>query len=87
MKKILPILFILIIAYNNGFAQSTGTIRGILQDSTGQQVLRDASVMALHSKDSSVEVSTLSGAGGTFALRNVPLTTVILQISFQGYAP
>ncbi|PZX60516.1 TonB-dependent receptor [Hydrotalea sandarakina] len=87
MKKILPILFILIIAYNDGFAQNTGTIRGILKDSTGQQVLRDASVMALNSKDSSVEVSTLSGAGGTFALRNVPLTTVILQISFQGYAP
>lgn len=87
MKKALLIFFILIINHSYNFAQNSGTIRGIVKDSTGQQVLRDASVMALNSKDSSVEVSSLSGAGGSFVLRNVPLTTVILQISFQGYAP
>lgn len=86
-KTILYIVISFLLQQSVAVAQSTGTIRGILKDSVGQQVLRDASVLALNVKDSSVEASTLSGAGGAFILRNVPLNSVLLQISFQGYAP
>ncbi|MBS1747034.1 MAG: TonB-dependent receptor [Bacteroidetes bacterium] len=82
-KFLISGIFILISA--TGFSQkATGSIKGILRDSTAHQVLKRATISILQS-DSTVAFQSLSADDGSFAIGNIPEGNFILKISFSGY--
>ena len=66
-------------------SQTTGTIKGKLIDSLSKQSLKDASITVLDAKDSTLEVFTLARPDGSFSLINIPLSEMIVQVTFLGY--
>ncbi len=66
-------------------AQTTGSVRGKLVDSTTKQSLKDASVTILDGRDSTLEVFGLAREDGSFSLSNISFGEMLLQIKFQGY--
>lgn len=68
-------------------AQITGTVKGKLVDSLNKQSLKDASITVLDGRDSSLEVFALAKADGSFAIANISLGAMIIQVKFQGYEP
>ncbi len=69
----------------NLFAQNAeGSIKGILRDSSEQEVLRQATVTILHS-DSSIATQTLSANDGSFTISGIANGNYILKVSFNGY--
>ncbi|MCW3088804.1 MAG: hypothetical protein JWQ78_2190 [Sediminibacterium sp.] len=68
-------------------AQTAGTIKGKLIDSTGKQSLKDATVTILDARDSTLEVFGLAKADGSFNLTNISFGDMLLQVKFQGYEP
>jgi len=66
-------------------AQSRGTLKGHLVDSTTKQSLKDASITVLDAQDSTLEVFGLSQSDGYFEIKNIALGNFLVQISFEGY--
>ncbi len=66
-------------------AQTTGSIKGKLVDSTSKQSLKDASITLLDPKDSTLELFGLTKADGSFEILNISFGTYLVHISFQGY--
>ncbi|MEP6683493.1 MAG: outer membrane beta-barrel protein [Parafilimonas sp.] len=66
------------------FSQNTGSIKGILRDSTEHKTLKSATISILHS-DSSAATQALSANDGTFNITNIPSGNYILKISYTGY--
>jgi len=62
-----------------------GSIKGKLVDSIAKQSLKDASISVLDPKDSTVEALGLAKDDGSFEVKNIPLGSYILHISFQSY--
>ncbi|MDB5190746.1 MAG: hypothetical protein JWQ96_309, partial [Segetibacter sp.] len=83
------VLLFLLVAYTAtpGFTQTknTGSVRGKVTDSTGNQSLKDATVSVLDAGDSSVVVFGLSKEDGTFFIENVPFGNNILLVTYQGF--
>ena len=86
MKKFIVILIISSLA-NFAQAQTVGTIRGKLIDSTNKQSLKDATVTVLDARDSTLEVFGLAAADGSFSITNITLGKMLVQVKFQGYEP
>ena len=66
------------------FGQTTGSLKGILRDSTEHEVLKRATIKILRN-DSSAAQETLSGDDGSFNITNIAAGSYILQISFSSY--
>lgn len=86
MKKIL-LAIVLLISANALFAQNSGTLKGKLVDTSSKQSLKDASIVILSPKDSTLEQYTLAKEDGSFEMRGIVFKTYLLRVSFQGYAP
>ncbi|MEI8110293.1 MAG: outer membrane beta-barrel protein [Chitinophagia bacterium] len=86
MKKFILILIISSLA-NFAKAQTVGTIRGKLIDSTNKQSLKDATITVLDARDSTLEVFGLAAADGSFSITNIALGKMLVQVKFQGYEP
>lgn len=85
MKKLFTLLTILISV--TAIGQATGTVRGIVKDtSSSRQSLQGASVVILD-KDSSLLSYGIAKADGSFEIDNVPFGSNLLMISFQGFSP
>lgn len=65
---------------------NTGSIKGVLRDSSEHQFLKEATVSVLHS-DSAVLNKSLSKNDGSFIITNIPAGDYILKISFTNYEP
>src|SRR5689334_19231298 len=69
----------------NLFSQTiNGSIKGQLRDTAEHQVLKRATISALHT-DSSLVTQVLSGDDGSFSINNLPFSNYILKIAFSGY--
>ena len=79
----LSMLFICVLVH----AQTAGTLKGKLTDTTGKQSLKDASVTILDPKDSTLELYSLAKADGSFTMQNISFGTYLLHITFQGFEP
>ena len=66
-------------------AQTTGSVKGKLVDSTNKQSMKDASITVLDARDSSLEVFSLAKEDGSFSVLNIPFGPMIVQIKFNGY--
>ena len=67
-------------------AQNSGTIKGILKDSSGKQVLSLATVTVFIAKDTSIVTYRLSDPTGSFKIPGIPLNTNCrVLVSFSGY--
>lgn len=62
----------------------TGSVKGQLTDSTKQQ-LSSATVAVLQQKDSALVSYTLTDEKGAFEIKNIPIGTFDLYISYTGY--
>jgi uncharacterized membrane protein YgcG len=82
----LYILVLLSFVSISAMAQNSGSVKGVLIDSLSKQSLKDATVTVIDAKDSTLEVFGLAKTDGSFDLKNLPFTDLIIQVSFQGYA-
>lgn len=78
-------LFLVCLPLAGALAQSNGSIKGKLIDSTSKQSLKDASVTLLDPADSTVESMGLSRVDGYFSFSNLSAGNYLLRVSFQGY--
>lgn len=78
------LLFLLFSSVIHLMAQS-GSIKGILKDTTAKQSLKGATISILEKADSSVVLYGLAEDNGIFQIKNIPAGPHILSISFQGY--
>ena len=86
MKKLLLLLVICNLAQFVQ-AQTVGTVRGRLLDTLNKQSLKDASIVILDARDSTLEVFGLAAADGSFNITNIAFGRMLLQVKFQGYEP
>jgi uncharacterized membrane protein YgcG len=86
MKKLFT-LFLFVIGFVMAGNAQTGTVQGRLYDSAFVDNLVDATVTVLHATDTSVVTYTLADAKGEFKLKNIPVGSYRLMISYQGYSP
>src|SRR5689334_20433768 len=76
---------ILLFLVEKSFSQNiSGSIKGVIRDSTEHQFLKRATVNILHN-DSSVAQQSLSDDNGAFTITNLSAGNYILKISFSGY--
>lgn len=69
------------------FSQTvSGSIKGVLRDSTEHETLKNATVSILHSDSSSFKES-LSKNDGSFLITNIPAGDYILKVTFSSYEP
>ncbi|OQP50532.1 hypothetical protein A4H97_01450 [Niastella yeongjuensis] len=87
MKKFFTLFLVVIACTTAGYAQSSGSVQGKLYDSLFVDNLVDATVTVLHATDTSVVSYTLADAQGAFKIKNIPLGSYRLMISYQGYTP
>jgi hypothetical protein len=87
MKKFFTLFLVVIACTTAGYAQSSGSVQGKLYDSLFVDNLVDATVTVLHATDTSVISYTLADAKGEFRIKNIPLGSYRLMISYQGYSP
>lgn len=78
--------FVLFIVFNSLLnAQTTGTIKGRIYDSTAKQYLPNASISVLQASDSTLEQFTISNSLGSFEVSKLSFGNYIVQITYQGY--
>ncbi len=80
-------LFTCILLCAAASAQTTGTVKGKLIDSTSKQSLKDATITILDARDSTLEVFGLAAADGSFSISNISFGDMLLQVRFSGYEP
>lgn len=87
--KNLMLLIICLSALQHVMSQKTGngSIKGALADTSGKELLADATVSLLTITDSSVVAYTRAKEKGAFQIKNIDFGTYRLVISFQGYHP
>src|SRR5205085_2358671 len=85
MKKIC-LLLLTVITFNlvSSAQKATGSVKGILQDSTGSQGLADATVSVMRLKDSSLISFTVTDRNGNFEVRNIEEGTYNIIASYAG---
>ncbi len=84
MNKIFTLVTLLFLS-TAAMAQTVGTVKGKLLDSTNKQSLKDASVTVLDARDSTLEVFGLAKGDGSFSITNITFGKMIIQVKFQGY--
>ncbi|MBC7722304.1 MAG: outer membrane beta-barrel protein [Pedobacter sp.] len=85
MKQFAFLLFTFFIG-SFTMAQTTGSVKGTLLDSSAKQSLKDASISILEAGDSTVEVSSLAKGDGSFEIKDIPYGNFLIRFSFQGYS-
>ena len=87
MIKTTSLLLVLIIIALYGYPQEkiSGTVKGIIIDTTGNQNLSSASVSVLNAADSSAKAFTVTNKQGAFFIKNLGAGNYRLVITFQGY--
>jgi len=78
-------VFLLYVQNLHAQNQTYGSLKGRLADTTAQQVLKQATISILNSKDSSLVMYGLTNDKGLFTLKSIPFGNYILQIVFSGY--
>jgi hypothetical protein len=84
MKKILPLLTLIIICFS-GLAQQ-GKISGSIADTNGMKSLYRSTVMLIKTKDSTLANYTYTNEKGYFSIDNLTADTFKLQITRPGFA-
>ena len=79
-------LVLCIVAFSAAQSPNRLTIRGVVEDSTGEKI-SFATVMLLSPADSTLVNFTRSDDQGAFSFKNVPNNPYLLKISFTGYLP
>lgn len=83
MKKNTYILYFLILSVLNSFSQDiTQNITGRILDNVSNEPLPNANIIL---KNSSPPVGTVSNENGQFILKDIPVGTISLRISYLGY--
>ena len=82
-KYLLSIIFLFLFAYSFG-QNTTGSIKGVLRDSSQHRTLKQATISVLHS-DSSSATQVISGNDGAFNIVNIPAGSYVLKVSYTGY--
>ena len=86
MTRALLLLTILFFTKSVLFGQVTdGQIKGKLIDTSSKQILSDATISVIDTKDSSLITYTLSDKSGAFEIKNIDTGKFRLLISLQGY--
>lgn len=75
---------ILLLMSQQLFAQSSGSIKGIVRDSSEHKTLNHATISILHN-DSATVAQAISGEDGSFFITSIAYGDFILKISFTGY--
>jgi hypothetical protein len=85
--KICPLIFACLLLTLASFSQGRirGSVRGKVVDSTGKQVLNDATVSITPESDSTESEFAIADKNGNFAFRNLTPGNYHLFITFQGY--
>ena len=83
--RFLGVLLIILSVYQSAKAQKSALLIGTLQD-VDQSGLVAATVVLLHSSDSSIAHYALTDDKGCFKLQAASKQSYILQISYMGYA-
>src|SRR5215211_7879646 len=85
MKKVyLIVLAILSISFNSSAQKISGSVKGILQDSTSASTLGDATISVMSLPDSSLVSFTLTSSTGFFEIKNLAAGDYVLVSSFVG---
>ena len=89
MRKSGLIILILLTTFSFNYAQKrvSGSVKGIVKDTLGQQTLPDATISVMDLKDSSSTAFTVSGEKGVFEIKGLDAGDYRLMVSFQGYTP
>ena len=87
MKKRLPFLIISLLILQIGNAQKKihGSVRGILIDTTHQELMANATISLFNSDDTSFISQTIADKNGNFILSNLDAGNYQVTVSFQGY--
>jgi hypothetical protein len=86
MNKLVTLLTFVVVCASAS-AQTVGTVKGKLMDSSAtKQSLKDATVTVL-TTDSTLEVFGLAKSDGSFSITNISFGDKLLQVSFNGYEP
>ena len=85
MKKLLLLALLFSNCLLAQAQKNNGTVKGILKDSASSQVLHDATVSIINSKDSSLVSFTLSSNSGYFEIKNIAAGNYFLLVSYQGF--
>jgi len=86
LKNLLACILLLGIG-SSAMAQTSGSIKGKLVDTTSKQSLKDATVTLLDARDSTLELFGLAKEDGSFEILNISFGTYLVHIAFQGYEP
>lgn len=86
MRSSLIALLLLIAAFTQSTAQTSGTITGKVTDETGAPV-EFANALLLSASDSSLVKGALTDSSGTFVFEKAAYGRYLVSISFVGYAP
>jgi hypothetical protein len=86
MKRTVTLLFLVFVVAAVK-AQTTGTLKGKLVDSTSKQSVKDGAISLLDVQDSTLEIAGLSKADGLFEVLNISFGTYLVRITFLGYEP
>ena len=85
MTKVYLLLFLFTAASLGVSAQkTTGSVKGILQDSVTATALQDATVSVMKTSDSSLVSFTVTNTRGFFEIKNLEAGDYLLISSFQG---
>src|SRR6476659_10311681 len=85
MKKVFLLSLISFLTGISAYAQKvTGTVKGVLQDSTSTSPLADATVSVVRLPDSTLISFTLTGPSGQFEIKNLDAGVYDLMASFTG---
>lgn len=85
LKKILPLLLVLLLCSFHTIIAQTINVEGKISDETTSETLPGATAMLLQTNDSTLYKFGVSNAEGKFNLKGAKSGTYILQISFIGY--
>ncbi|PST85126.1 TonB-dependent receptor [Pedobacter yulinensis] len=86
MRKLFPLLGLLLLFFTTAQAQSPYQIRGNVIDTASSVKLANSSVSILRAKDSTLYKFTRTAADGSFALPNLQQGKYILLVTYPKYA-
>lgn len=86
MTKTCSLLFLCFLFLHVSAQNNSGTIRGLLKDSAGKQVLSLATVTVFRAADTTIVTYRLSDPGGNFKIPGIPFNVSCrVLVSFSGY--
>ena len=67
------------------FAQTKGTVKGIVQDANSKETISSATISVLDKKDSSLVSFTMTDSKGSFEMKSLPSGDFRLMITHINY--